>query len=1262
MQRSRRRLWTWTVTTVAGGLVLAALVVGVFRLAVLAAPSYKQDIEDWVAGVMNRPVDIGGMDLTWRGLRPTLKFSDVALQGVSPMTPALEVAELELGFTLSDLVRGRIMPVAINVVGAVVEIVRDIEGTVRIRGVNVSGEGGSTLVSEQLAGLANVRMSDASLLWHDQFRDRPPLWFRDVDMDIDRIGTDLDIDLSGTSHLGGGRAQATMRLSRSADGTLLGVGGRARIEALEPGPWMDAWLPTPIGLIGDPLELSTQFSWARGESVVLDGQVRADRLRQVSGPGAMDHLRAEFGATLDAAQQRLVVRDLQMGRDGADWTADRVVVERQASEARRWLAVQATHLQMESLLPWLAGVDPSGLMHRVTGDVSDLLAEAEWSDSTADGPPELSLTARLKGAGLIAEGEQPAVRGLSGVLSLTQDRGALELDSEDVTIELPATLAHPVELDQLASSVQWQREGERWRTRLTGLSAAGHAARANGSVELVLGGEAPELDVELALSSEDATALKSLIPRQWHPNLRAWLEQGVVQGRVGSGRLRLVGAVDEFPFRDGGGTFRLELNINPGTLSIGKGWPTIDDAVARLVIDGESLSVDAVSGRILGVALTPATVTLDDFRDAVLVAEGGANGSLDRMLSFLSNSPLSGQVGYLDRVLEPRGFGHLDLALEIPLKDIQATRFDGTVTLTGIELQSSQMPDVFRDVQGTIGFGNDGLTSTGLKGVFREAPVRVELSTVQHPEGPSTQLSLQTPVRFDTTDDPWARLLPEALRRRLDGHASLHAELILGRELPQSLTVTSDLVNAVSALPAPLNKPDPESKLPMRLELPIHAEWPRITRVELADRLVAQVRSEEGRWLAAAGLGFGGGGQPGIPDTGVVVTGTAPEVDVTEWAAWLGGLASQQEGAEASVTVDLTAGRLAAGPLRLGQQSIRGQLDGQGAEFSLAGAAEGTLRWEAAGRGRWEARLDHLYTERLAKMDGPDSDGEPMEVPQRWPAIDVEIAHLQVADLDAGRLTFKAEPRPSGISLETLRLEGGELDLEMGGYAARPDDVTRAGLNGVLETPRIDKVMFAAGFVPNVRAESARIVLNLGWPDSPEGLHLETATGALDVSFRDGALAAVDPGAGRVLGLFSFYALPRRLLLDFRDMTETGLTFDGIDGHFRISGGRAQTEDFAVSAPSLTIDVRGAVGLTDRTYDQVITVYPDISSGVTLAGALFGGPAMGAILMIAQELLDRPLNQATQLTYHLGGTWDDPVITRRGVETAPSPAEKGPRS
>jgi uncharacterized protein YhdP len=57
-------------------------------------------------------------------------------------------------------------------------------------------------------------------------------------------------------------------------------------------------------------------------------------------------------------------------------------------------------------------------------------------------------------------------------------------------------------------------------------------------------------------------------------------------------------------------------------------------------------------------------------------------------------------------------------------------------------------------------------------------------------------------------------------------------------------------------------------------------------------------------------------------------------------------------------------------------------------------------------------------------------------------------------------------------------------------------------------------------------------------------------------------------------------------------------------------------------------------------------VYPDVSSGVTLGALLIGGPALGALALIAQQVLDKPLEQATQLTYHLGGTWDNPEIKR----------------
>ena len=126
----------------------------------------------------------------------------------------------------------------------------------------------------------------------------------------------------------------------------------------------------------------------------------------------------------------------------------------------------------------------------------------------------------------------------------------------------------------------------------------------------------------------------------------------------------------------------------------------------------------------------------------------------------------------------------------------------------------------------------------------------------------------------------------------------------------------------------------------------------------------------------------------------------------------------------------------------------------------------------------------------------------------------------------------------------------------------------------------------------------------------------------------------------------NFYALPRRLTLNFRDVVGQGLSFDSIGGEFQLGDGDAVTRNLVVDAPSLRIETRGRIGLAAKDYDQRVTVYPDVSAGVTLASALLGGPALGALMLIAQEILDKPLDQATQLSYHLGGTWDNPRVTR----------------
>src|SRR3546814_8495224 len=118
-------------------------------------------------------------------------------------------------------------------------------------------------------------------------------------------------------------------------------------------------------------------------------------------------------------------------------------------------------------------------------------------------------------------------------------------------------------------------------------------------------------------------------------------------------------------------------------------------------------------------------------------------------------------------------------------------------------------------------------------------------------------------------------------------------------------------------------------------------------------------------------------------------------------------------------------------------------------------------------------------------------------------------------------------------------------------------------------------------------------------------------------------------------------------LLNFSDVVDEGLGFDNINGHFDLGGGAATTDDLKIKGPSVKIDMGGRIGLVARDYDLRVAVYPaGLSSGVTHGAALLGGPAVGALVLLAQAVLEKTPDSMTQLTYHVYGGWDNPQFEK----------------
>jgi uncharacterized protein YhdP len=171
--------------------------------------------------------------------------------------------------------------------------------------------------------------------------------------------------------------------------------------------------------------------------------------------------------------------------------------------------------------------------------------------------------------------------------------------------------------------------------------------------------------------------------------------------------------------------------------------------------------------------------------------------------------------------------------------------------------------------------------------------------------------------------------------------------------------------------------------------------------------------------------------------------------------------------------------------------------------------------------------------------------------------------------------------------------------------------------------------------------------VKLNWLGSPAEFGLATLEGDVDLKVKNGRLVSVsEGGAGKLLSLFSLHSLQRRLSLDFSDVFKEGFSFDKMEGHIIVLGGDAFTENFAIEGSSASIEIAGRTGLVAEDYDQLVTVTPRVSSSLPIAGAIAGGPAVGAAVFLAEKLVGDQFNRITRTQYQVSGSWDEPVYDK----------------
>jgi uncharacterized protein YhdP len=181
-----------------------------------------------------------------------------------------------------------------------------------------------------------------------------------------------------------------------------------------------------------------------------------------------------------------------------------------------------------------------------------------------------------------------------------------------------------------------------------------------------------------------------------------------------------------------------------------------------------------------------------------------------------------------------------------------------------------------------------------------------------------------------------------------------------------------------------------------------------------------------------------------------------------------------------------------------------------------------------------------------------------------------------------------------------------------------------------------------------VSSKKYKFDVGLSWKGHPFYFDRESVSGRISFSAEDGNFSKVDelPAFLKALGIFNIGALSRRLLLDFSDVYEPGLTYDKFSGALSLDKGILKTTSpISIIAPSAELVVTGEANIVTETLNEKLTATFPLTGTLPLAGLLWGTPQLAGLLFITDKLIGDQLSKVTSVQYKVEGSFNDPVMT-----------------
>lgn len=1280
LRRARRGAWY----AIAIGLVVMALGAGIVSQLLPLAERHPDRIAEWLGARAGRTVSFDRVQTQWTRRGPLLRLDGLRIGDGADAIPIGEAEVLVAQY--AGLLPGRSFT-ELRLRGLELTLERHDDGRWQVRGLPGEAQSDGDPFAA-LEGLGELQVVNGILVVH-----APGLG---IEARLDEVDVRLRVD--GQRVRAAARAWMTPGVSPldiTAD--LDRASGDARAWLALRRADLAAWSDMRAAGIGAVAGSGRLQAWAtlrgyRVDSLLVRSELDGLRLR--SGGGDLPERKAELGQLaldarwaaidggwrFDAPRLRIGAGERAQVLDGllvAGGAQRALVAERLDAGALLALVPLAPEVS-RPLADWLERARPDGVLHAV--------------EVAADDHGALRASARVDGAGFEPHGRAPGLSGLSGQLRGDASGLVFTLDpAATVRVDWPMGFGPQGHALRLRGDLVAWRDGEAWQASTPALriDGDGYGADVRGSLRFQGDGTRPVMELAAELDKAHAPLAKGFWIRHLMPSAAVdWLDAAIVDGRVLEGRAVVSGDLDDWPFEADGdgagrGLFHASARLEDATLRFDQGWPAAEELSGRVDFIGNGFSFDG-RARLGGVPVHALRGGISDFGDATLRIDAAFDTDAAPVLSLLRESPLrEGREELLD-ALVASGPMRASYRMGLPLDgddDGDGLALSGRVQLAGTRLGDTRWDLAFDDVRGEARYDQAGFSAAALR-VRRDGEPGLLSLRAGHGHVQARGMALEAELEASLASSDLAARAPELawLGERMDGRSTWTLALGLPEDAGSDgaggrLQLRSNLVGTRLALPAPLGKPAAEA-LAARVDLRLPMGEDDID-VALGDRVALRARSRGGQTGVHAVLGSDRvDATP--PEAGIRITGRTPVLDAMEWVGLLGGGTRDDGGALALRGIDLAVGRLQLLGAAFPETRVVARQEAGLIRVRLQGEAlAGTVELPPGDGAAVTARLQRLHW-RSAKAS-PDVAGagvaRPVAVepstaagdvtdidPGAIPPLAIVVEELRVADAALGRLDLRTRPAAGGLRVDSMQLRAPAQSIDVEGAWTGRGAQARTRMGAVVQSGDFGALLGGLGLAGRIDGGAGEMQFDATWPGSPAGFRLDELEGRLALTVKDGRLVEVDPGAGRVLGLLSVAELPRRLMLDFRDLFSRGFVFNRIGGTVRFSDGRAQTEQLVIDGSAAEIHIGGSADLRAQTYDQVIEVFPRTGGLLTAVGAITAGPVGAAVGAVANAVFEKPLGRMGARRYHVTGPWKDPSVVVEGREApADPPAEPAAR-